>query len=181
MSNFWGADHGEQLRGVEACFRPEIIISRTSRNNNDLPCYKSPFRWHVGGYLAMVARTVSTMPGQAFGRIGGKGPAGPTRAAVLRSRRTASVRRTLDRAECPDQKEEFAVQQSRRTSPPFPDVSPKACGGNAQGTWRQARRLAVAGTKVRSNKAEGLRWQGIRYVTTSPNKSRYCSRSTFRA
>ena len=41
---------------------------------------------------------------------------------------------TLDRAFCPDQKEEFAVQQSRRTSPPFPDVSPKACGGRADGT-----------------------------------------------
>ena len=86
---------------------------------------------------------------------------------------------TLDRAFCPDQKEEFAVQQPSRTSPPFPDVSPKACGGNAQGAWRQARRPVVAGPMVRSNKAEGLRWQVIRYVTTSPNKSRYCSWSTF--
>ena len=72
---------------------------------------------------------------------------------------------TLDRAKCPDQKEEFAVQPTRRTSPPFPDVSPKACGGRAegprrrtQGLWWQGRRSAatntrpvVAGQKVRGD------------------------------
>ena len=36
MSNFWDADHGEQLRGVEVCFRPEIIISRVQRT-----CYRT--------------------------------------------------------------------------------------------------------------------------------------------
>ena len=72
--------------------------------------------------------TDSAMPGQAFGRIGGKGPAGPTRAAVLRSRRTASVRRTLDRAYALTKRRSSPSQQPSRTSPPFPDVSPRACG-----------------------------------------------------
>ena len=151
MSNFWGADHGEQLRGVEACFRPEIIISRTSRNNNDLPCYKSPFRWHVGGYLAMVARTVSTMPGQAFGRIGGKGPAGPTRAAVLRSSRTASVRRRWTGQN---------ALTKRRSSPS------SNRGGQARPFPTSARRPAVAMHKVRGDKHEGLRWQERRSAVT---------------
>ena len=51
---------------------------------------------------------------------------------------------TLDRAECPDQKEEFAVQPTRRTSQPFPDVSPKACGGKADGPRQQGTRPEVA-------------------------------------
>ena len=63
---------------------------------------------------------------------------------------------TLDRAECPDQKEEFAVQPTRRTSPPFPDVSPKACGGRAEGPQQQGRRPAVAGHTVRDNKPEQI-------------------------
>ena len=63
---------------------------------------------------------------------------------------------TLDRAECPDQKEEFAVQQPSRTSPPFPDVSPKACRGRAEGPQQQGRRPAVAGHTVRDNKPEQI-------------------------
>ena len=55
---------------------------------------------------------------------------------------------TLDRAECPDQKEEFAVQQPRRTSPPFPDVSPKACDGKAEGPRQQGINPVLIGHKV---------------------------------
>ncbi len=59
---------------------------------------------------------------------------------------------TLDRAFCPDQNEEFAVQPTRRTSPPFHDVSPKASGGRGQ--------------KVRGDKYKGLWWQGRRSAAT---------------
>ena len=121
------------LRLVSA---PEIIISRTSRNNNDLPCYKSPFRWHVGGYLAVVARTDSAMQRQAFGRIGGKGPAGPTRAAVLRSSRTASVRRRWTG---------HSALTKRRSSPS------SQRGGQARPFPTSARRPVVVEQKVRGD------------------------------
>ena len=134
--------------------------------NSCLPCYETPLRWHGGGYLAMVARTDSAMQRQAFGRIGGKGPAGPTRVAVLRSSRTASVRRRWTGQN---------ALTKRRSSPS------SNRDGQARPFPTSARRPAVAMHKVRGDKHEGLRWQGIRYVTTSPNKSRYCSRSTFRA
>ena len=55
---------------------------------------------------------------------------------------------TLDRAFCPDQKEEFAVQQPRRISPPFPDVSPKACDGRAEGPWYQPEGLWLQGRRT---------------------------------
>ena len=126
------------LRLVSA---PEIIISRTSRNNNDLPCYEIPFRWHGERYLAKVARTESAMLRQAFGRIGGKGPAGPTMAAVLRSSRTASVRRRWTGQN---------AMTKRRSSPSSNRV------GQARPFPTSARRPVVAGQKVRGNKAQGL-------------------------
>lgn len=168
--------HVEQLGGAEACFRPrlhftqrnfgalrlvsapEIIISRTSRNNNDLPCYETPFRrhgdinsclpyhetslcWRGERYLAKVARTESAMLRQAFGRIGGKGPAGPTRAAVLRSSRTASVRRRWTG---------HSALTKRRSSPS------SNRGGQARPFPTSARRPVGAGHTVRDNKPEQI-------------------------
>ena len=106
-----------------------------------LPCYKSPFWWHGGRALATVVRTVSTMPGQAFGRIGGKGPAGPTRAAVLRSSRTASVRRRWTGQN---------ALTKRRSSPS------SNRDGQARPFPTSARRPAVAGHTVRDNKPEQI-------------------------
>ena len=106
-----------------------------------LPCYETPLWLHEGRALATVARTVSTMPGQAFGRIGGKGPAGPTRVAVLRSSRTASVRRRWTGQN---------ALTKRRSSPSSNRV------GQARPFPTSARRPVVAGQKVRGNKAQGL-------------------------
>ena len=76
---------------------------------------------------------------------------------------------------CPTTLDRAYALTKRRSSPSSNRV------GQTRPFPTSARRPAVAGPKVRSNKPEGLQWQGIRYVTTSPNKSRYCSRPTFRA
>ena len=120
----------------------------------DLPCYESPFRWHGEGYWATVARTESAMPRQAFGRIGGKGPAGPTRAAVLRSRRTASVRRRWTGQNALTKRRSSPSSQRGGQARPLPTSARrpvgaghkdrgdghKACDGNAQGPRQQGTR-----------------------------------------
>ena len=135
---------------------PEIIISRISRI-----CYRTS----VLRNTLLVAR----------GRIFGEGcpnlechaptgfranrrerTSGPDEGGGTAKQKDGVCPTTLDRAFCHDQKEEFAVQQSSRTSPPFPDVSPKACGGRAEGPQQQGRRPAVAGHTVRDNKPEQI-------------------------
>ena len=116
-------------------------------NKTTLPCYETAFRWLGEGYLATVARTDSAMLRQAFGRIGGKGPAGPTRAAVLRSRRTASVRRRWTGHSALTKRRSSPSSQRGGQARPFPTsarrpvvarqkvrgISPKACSGRADG------------------------------------------------
>ena len=98
--------------------------------------HEMPFCWHGEGYLATVARTDSAVQRQAFGRIGGKGPAGPTRAAVLRSRRTASVRRRWTG---------HSALTKRRSSPS------SQRGGQARPFPTSARRPVASGQKVRGD------------------------------
>ena len=73
---------------------------------------------------------------------------------------------TLDRAECPDQKEEFAVSAIESDKPALSRHQPEglwwhgrrsaatstnACGGRAEGPRRQVRMPVVAGHKVRGD------------------------------
>ena len=140
-------------------------------------CYERLFRWYGKGYLATVPRTNSAMQRQAFVRIGGKGPAGPTRAAVLRSRRTASVRRRWTGHSALTKRRSSPSSQRGGQARPFPTsarrpvvaeqkvrgISPKACGGKADGPRQQGTRHVVARQKVRGNKACDGNAQGPRY------------------
>ena len=119
--------------------------------------------------MATVARTDSAVQRQAFGRIGGKGPAGPTRAAVLRSSRTASVRRRWTGHSALTKRRSSLSSQRGGQARPFPTSARrpvvamhKVRGNKAQGLSEQsrwsvvsARRPVVAGQKVRGNKAQG--------------------------
>ena len=129
--------------------------------------HETPTWWHGERYLAAVARTDCAMPRQAFGRIGGKGPAGPTRAAVLRSRRTASVRRRWTG---------HSALTKRRSSPS------SNRGGQARPFPTSARRPVVARQKVRSDiakacdgRAQGPRHQGKMSMAIGHERLRPCA------